>query len=217
VGAGFPPPVAAGYGAQPYSPTTAVSYGFEGFKRNAGPFVLLALAIFLLNVLVNALRPEGVFGSLAWNLISLAVSVFIGIAMARAGLAVVDGRRVEVSDLVRTQDFVAYLVAWILVSIIVAVGFVLLIIPGIIAAFLLSLTSYAVLDAHQDPITALKSSFATTSKNVGPLIVLFLVLLLINLLGGLLCGIGLLVSVPTSVVAVAYTWRHLTGGPVAPI
>jgi hypothetical protein len=210
---GYPPPVPA----PAFSTGTAISYGFEGFKRNAGLFILAILAIAAVNALVNWLRPDGFFGGLAWNLVSAAVSIAIGMAVVRAGLAVVDGRRVEVADLLRTDDLVGYIVAWLLVSVIVGVGFVLLIVPGLIAAFLLAFTSFAVLDRHEDPIGALKTSYRLTSGNVGEVLVLFLVLIALNFIGALLCGLGLFVTLPLSVIATAYAWRWFTNGPIAPL
>jgi uncharacterized membrane protein len=36
------------------------------------------------------------------------------------------------------------------------------------------------------------------------------------LVGAILCGVGLLVAVPVAALLVAYSWRGLTGGYVAP-
>ena len=48
-----------------------------------------------------------------------------------------------------------------------------------------------------------------------PLILLFILAFLINLVGALLCGVGLLFTYPITAVAIAYAWRTLTGGRIA--
>ena len=61
----------------------------------------------------------------------------------------------------------------------------------------------------------MKTSWNLTSKNIGPLILLFILAFLINLVGALLCGVGLLFTYPITAVAIAYAWRTLTGGRIA--
>lgn len=50
------------------------------------------------------------------------------------------------------------------------------------------------------------------TKNVGQLIVIALVLMLLNFVGALLCGIGMLVTLPVTAIALAFAWRTVTGG-----
>ena len=61
----------------------------------------------------------------------------------------------------------------------------------------------------------MKVSWNLVSKNVGSLILLFILVFLINLVGALLCGIGLLFTYPITAVALAYAWRTISGGRVA--
>ena len=62
----------------------------------------------------------------------------------------------------------------------------------------------------------MRASFQVTSKNIGDLILLALLAIVANLVGALLCGIGLLVSLPVTAIAVAYAWRYFSGGVIAP-
>jgi uncharacterized membrane protein len=99
------------------------------------------------------------------------------------------------------------------------------VIPGLIAGFLLQFYGYAIVDRrvdvtsvapNADPIGAMRTSFEVVSKNVGQLLLLAIVVFVINLVGVLLCGLGLLVTLPVTAIAIAYAWRFFTGGVIAP-
>jgi uncharacterized membrane protein len=61
----------------------------------------------------------------------------------------------------------------------------------------------------------MRASYEITSKNVGSLIVLVILCILLNIAGALLCGIGLLVSMPVTAIAFAYAWRYYSHGHIA--
>ncbi len=68
----------------------------------------------------------------------------------------------------------------------------------------------------QDAITAIKSSFRAISSNWGTLLLLAITLFFLNVLGVLLCVVGLLVTIPVSIIASTYAYRVTVRGPVAP-
>jgi uncharacterized membrane protein len=75
---------------------------------------------------------------------------------------------------------------------------------------------YAIVDERTGSATeAIGMSWNLVSKNVGQLLLLFILLLVINFGGAILCGIGLLFTYPLTAVAVAFAWRRISGGPVA--
>jgi uncharacterized membrane protein len=61
----------------------------------------------------------------------------------------------------------------------------------------------------------MKTSWKLVSSNVGQLLLLFILVILINIGGALLCGIGLLFTYPLTAIAIAYAWRRVSGGSVA--
>ncbi len=67
----------------------------------------------------------------------------------------------------------------------------------------------------RDPIAAMKRSYELASANVGSLLGLAVLCIVINIAGALLCGIGLLVSLPVTAIATAFAWRVLTHGVIA--
>ena len=220
-----------GYGAPPVMPQfaagDALSYGWYGFRNNIGPLALIALVVLAANVLTNWLQwgTDSVVLSLIMNLAAAFVSLVISLGLVRAALAILDGRQPVIADLLSTKDIVSYIVASLLVTILVFVGLILCLIPGLIAGFLLQFFGYAIVDRRidsstvapqSDPIGAMRASYEITSKNAGSLIVLAVLCILLNIAGFLLCGIGLLVTIPVTAIAVAYAWRYFSHGVIAP-
>lgn len=107
-----------------------------------------------------------------WQLISMAVRyavlVPIGIALIRLSLIAVDGGVVDYKKLFEHKDAMMALFfagTIILTTIIVGVGAMLFIIPGIFAAIVLGFATYAVTDKSMNPIDAIQASYALTENN----------------------------------------------------
>ena len=104
----------------------------------------------------------------------------------------------------------------IVVGLVVGVGFVLLIIPGIV---LLYLTWYALtfaIDRNDGFGAAFSNTFRLTTQHFGKLFPLAIVCALLNVVGAVLCLVGLLVTIPVTLIAGTYAFRVLTGGVVSP-
>ena len=248
---GYPPPPPGGYlppagpagyayqaGSAPartFSVGDALAYGWRGFLNNLGPIVTIMAAILVVNLVFGGLSyvsRDHTFLSWALNLVSWFVSLLIGLGLIRAALLVLDGRRPEVADLIATDGFGPYVLASILVWLIVTVGLILCVIPGLIAGFLLQFYGYAIVDRRTDsttvvpradPVGSLKASYEVVSHNVGNLILLALVALgigVLTVIGLLLCLLpGLVIMFfagPVLAIAMAYAWRYFTGGVIAP-
>ena len=97
------------------------------------------------------------------RLVSLSafISLVIGLGLIRAALAILDGGRPSVEQLVSTKDIGPYIIASLLVALIVTVGLVLCIIPGLIAGFLLQFYGYAIIDRKADSVTTAPQSTPT--------------------------------------------------------
>jgi uncharacterized membrane protein len=154
------------------------------------------------------------------------ISLVIGLGLIRAALAILDGGRPSVEQLVSTKDIGTYLIASLLVAVIVMVGLLLCVIPGLVAGFVLQFYGYAIIDRKSDSVTtapqssptgALRASFEVVAANFGPLILLAVLCFLLNVAGALLCGVGLLVSLPVTAIAIAYAWRYFSGGRIAAV
>jgi uncharacterized membrane protein len=125
-------------------------------------------------------------------------------------LRFVDGDRGELVDLFATFPLlINYILATIVVGIIVMVGMLFFVIPGIILGIRLQMYTWAIVDKQVGPIEALQQSWEMTRGSAWNLFLLGLLLGLINMLGMLALGVGMLVTGPLSMVAIGHAYRKL--------
>ncbi|CAB4794571.1 MAG: hypothetical protein F2894_05675 [Actinobacteria bacterium] len=213
-----PPPGAMSSGAG-FTPGAAISYAWSATMKNLGPLVLMTLVILVAQVVlqVGFSGGRGVV-ALLLSIVTSVVSLILAMGLTRAALRVTDGGTPELSQLTETDQLGPYIVQAILVGIAIGIGLLLCLIPGLIAAVLFAFAGYVVIDGRDgDAVGAIKRSFEIVKGNFGAVLGLFVLLMLINIVGALLCGIGLLFTYPMSSVAVAYAYRTLNGQPVAAI
>jgi len=93
----------------------------------------------------------------------------------------------------------------------VLAGLALLVVPGLYAAARLAPSFLVVVGRREGPVEALRISLQLTRGRSGPLLLLSLFLLGLNLLGAAFLGLGLLVTVPVSALLCAHAYRALGG------
>ncbi len=103
-----------------------------------------------------------------------------------------------------------WIVTKFLAGILIAIGFVLLIIPGIYVAARLYLAEYFVVDQNMNAIEAISASREITKWHVREIIGIWLLTLGITILGVIPAFIGLLWTVPTVKLAQATLYKKLT-------
>lgn len=220
-----PPPPGAPYGAPAtgdYSVGNAVSYGWRKFTQNVGPFLLLGLiyagSTIVVNLVGRAAAGDDAFSAigLVFNLLGFVVATFLGAAGARGALDVVEGNPVSLWAMFQRWDMTQVLIAAVLVSILTFLGLLALIIGAVVVAFLTYYTTFFVVGGGQSATDAIKASFNFTKSHVGELLPLALLNIVILIAGACLCGVGLFVAYPVTVIAAAYAFRSLHGQPIAP-
>ncbi|MGH1562042.1 hypothetical protein [Mumia sp. DW29H23] len=237
---GYGPPPAYGggpgdYGApQELSVGAAISYGWNKFKDNWGVWVGITLVFFLIQVAIGAIGSAAqAGGDNAWdssnwwaaggfsfvaflfNLLNTLVGWFMQAAETRGALSETEGRKPGFGDFFQWGDRAgAVVLTFLLLGVLSFVGFLLCILPGIIFTFFAWYTLWFVLDRGESPLTALQSSFRLVGNNLGPIFLLALALIGINIVGAILCGLGLLVTIPLTLIATGYSYKFLTRQPV---
>jgi uncharacterized membrane protein len=225
----YPPPPGGAGPLQPFSPTDAIAYGWGKFVANPGQWLLAGLAIFAVTVLTSVVswlvepsmststaNPFGGFnlvGSLG-NLLSLFVSFIISGFVYRGALDETQGRRFDLADTIARVPVGPVLMTSLLLSVGVAVGLMLCIVPGLIVALLSYFALMFVVDQHQSPVDAISSSVKLVSANVGTTLLLALLSGAIVLVALCPCGLGLFVAYPVLSIAAAYAYRRFQGQPV---
>ena len=170
--------------------------------------VFLVLGVFV-SITSSILQPsEG--GNILFFLISVIINVVIDMGLITFALAAHENvQSVGWKTLWAPQKFWKFLAASVMVAGIVIVGLILLVVPGIIAALGLMFTKYLIIDTDLGPVEALKESWSMTKKHLGHLFLLVLALIAINIAGAIAFLVGLLVTVPLSMLAVAHVYRAL--------
>ncbi len=156
------------------------------------------------------------FGYLVYSLVSALVGLLIQAAIVRGALAITKGEQIDVNTFLSMENVGQIVLAAILLAIGTAIGLVLCIIPGLIFAFFSQFTYHFIIDQRMQAIDAIKASFAIVNKNLGSVIGLFFASILAVIVGAILCGVGLIVAIPVTIIATAYAYRRMSGQAVTP-
>ena len=200
----------------------AIRFGWESFKKHAGfligAIVVVGLILGLLYIPQAWALSESSTGLyILFYIIYLIAAWVLSIGAVRIMLDIHDGKQPEFSDLFTHWNLLGkYIAVSILGGIVTMIGFFLLIVPGIIASIGLSLAMYYVIDKGMGPIDALKASWEDTKGVKLDLLGFFILIWLINMAGAFALGVGMLVTLPLSGLAMVYVYRHLSGGSAAP-
>jgi uncharacterized membrane protein len=196
-----------------FSTEDALRTGWNLTMANLRPLLGLGAVSAVLALLQSALREPGGGPPGLRGLFSLAINVVqVGLSMVwiRTALRLREGRP---PDLAQWRDvlprFWSYLLASVLVGLVVAVGLVLLVVPGVIWGLRFGFAGFAVMERGLDPLEAMRESRRLTDGVKGQVLVFALALLGVNLLGALALGVGLLVTIPTSFLAAAEVYQRL--------
>jgi uncharacterized membrane protein len=227
-----PPPVPGG---TPFQVGDAFNYGWKKFQEHLGPILIAMVIFFLVGAAVNWIAvlfgggfgemtdPDdigiGMFfgvGYLFFSLLSALVSLLIQAAVVRGALEITKGERIDLSTFLSTEHLGQVVLAAILLAIGTAIGLILCIIPGLILIFFSMFTYQFILDKGLPAFDAIKASFALVNQNLGSVVGLFFASILAIIVGALLCGIGLIVAIPVTIIATAYAYRILSGQTVVP-
>lgn len=197
-----------------FSKKEAIKFGFALTKKNLlffiGIFIVVAVFSILSSSLKNIVNPQK--EPLVYFLLYIVlfvINLVIGIGVTKIALEFVDGKKPKFTDLFYLRPAVNYFIASFIQGIITVIGFILLIIPGIIFSIRLSYVSYLIVDKNFGPIEAIKTSWKITKGNIWNLFFFGILLGLINILGLLCLIIGLFVTVPLTMLATAFVYRKL--------
>ena len=192
----------------------AISYGWTVMKRDvifyAGiTFFAIAISIFV-SGMAEIMKPDG---EIFFAILNSAISFFIELGFAIVFLnSVMDGQTPSITDFcVEVPLYFNFILASILYSLIIMVGTLLLIVPGIIWGIKYGFYPYAMIDEGLGPIEALKRSGQITEGAKWDIFIFGFFVGLVNILGALALGFGLLLTIPTTGIAYAYVYCVLVG------
>ena len=109
------------------------------------------------------------------------------------------------------DDFLPAFLAMFLGGLAVSVGMMLCIIPGLLILALPMTAVYLVMLGEKDGINALKRAWKIVKANLIPSALCALVLGLIGSLGMILCGIGMILTMPIAFIGMYHMAKQMVG------
>ena len=161
---------------------------------------LIGLIAFVIGI------PAGISGwsqGAAWALLSvlgIAYSILIvypvDYGVSFCNLKAARGDKLEIKNMF--EAFNSYwnaVLAYLLVTVIVVIGLILLIIPGIIFACKLAFVPYLVVDRKMEVIEAIKGSWNMTNGHAWKVFLIYLLAIPLFLAGLICFGVGVIISI----------------------
>lgn len=191
-----------------------IDTGWKTFKESIGLAITVMLAVYLIPAALQwfgeiASGGNGRQAPLMWVAIVI-VEITLELGATNVFLKLRDKRPAEFADVFNIFPRVPVFFAAVLIAAAaMLLGFILLIIPGIIVAVRLKFIPYLLLDEDIGPIDAVQRSWKLTRGFTLDLFLFDLLLAGINLLGVLALGVGVFVSVPVTGIALADMYRFL--------
>lgn len=192
----------------------AFSLGWQSFRNRAGFLIGVTLLMSFILAVFNRSGLNFARGNTNATtfvgLLSSGLSIWLGIGLLKIHLKIIDGKKVKVQDLFSGGDrFWSFFASTVLVSIMVGIGTIFLILPGIIMAVYAFFAPYLIVDRNLNSIEGLKLSFSIIKGHFWQVLGLILAGALLNLLGTLALGFGVLITVPITGLAFTFMYRHL--------
>jgi uncharacterized membrane protein len=193
----------------------ALQFGWDTLRANVSFFLkvlvaLIVLAMIPAMILGKIATAAGLYIGIPLQFLNLVWQSILGMGVLSICLKLYDQKPVEISDLWSCiPKILDYIIVKFAYSLIVGIGLVLLIIPGLIWTMQFYLASYLVVDRGTGAIAALKGSSAITHGVKWDLGVFASVLLGVNIIGILCLGIGLMITLPMTMLASVFVYRKL--------
>ncbi len=199
-----------------FSKKEAIRFGWETTKKNFWfllGITLVSWGISLVpNILTLYLKDQDLFLGITRFIVYI-IGLGISLGILKIYLSFVDGNKPKFSDLFSLFDpklMFRYFIASTLFFLVVALGYILLIIPGVYFSIKYSYYSYLIVDKNAGVLESISKSGEITKGVIWQLILFGLVGVLILIVGFLALGIGLFVAIPTVGLASAYVYRILS-------
>ncbi len=199
---------------QKFTISEAVQYGWDTVKNNLGFFIIIMIIAGVINSvpesIANILEKKSSFLSFIVSSAGWVLWMIVQMGLIKITLKFINNEKAEFNDLFAHYHlFFNYIIGSIIYGVLVSVGLMLFVVPGVWVALKFQFYSYYIVDKEMGPIDALKKSAELTDGIKMDLLVLGLALLGINFIGAIAFGIGLLITVPITMLAYVYVYHRL--------
>ncbi len=199
-----------------FSKQEALEYGWEKYKNNFVFLVLLVLVWIgiisipgnILSTLVASTAKTG--GKTQMSGLAPLVGVFTLIAISwtiiaapgayRILMKIADGGQAQLSEIITDGKTITnFFIASLFVGIAVAIGIMLLVVPGVYLGIRLQFYGFLILDMELGPMEAIKKSWELTSDSTVDLFLLGLIVVGLSFLAGIVMSVVL--GIPLGIIA----------------
>jgi hypothetical protein len=190
-----------------------VKESWQTLKKNINLFVMM-IGVYVIYYIAQytsaAILRYNSLSSLVSFVFSV-ISLILELGSINLILKVIDGKNPQVKDMYkypnRVMKVIKTFIASFLFGLMIVGGLILLVIPGIYLAIRFMFFSYYIVDKDAGIMDSLKMSWKLTNKAVINLFLFDLLIIFLNMLGAIAFGIGLLITVPISLISVTILYR----------
>lgn len=192
-----------------FSSTDIISQAWQLWKNHIVFSWLVLGVIFLVTIVFAILDPRG--ESILMSLLSMVVTLFFELGAFALFLKLVrTGQEGKIEEIIGQKDiFLQAFIGTVIYYILMVIGFILFIVPGVYVAVRFLFLPYVFVDQKLGWQEALKEASRLSEGNRFNLFGFVLILIAMNIVGALLLLVGLLVSIPLSAIAMAMAYEHL--------
>jgi len=194
----------------------AIKFGWEKMKKHFWFFVGLLILTCLIQIvptsIASVFKNKIVVLYVLLVVLAWVLQIIVKMGMTKIALNIADKDEAEISTLFSQVNlFWKFVIGSFIYGIIVFVGFLLLIVPGIIWAIKYQYFAFLIIDKNLGPMEAISKSGEITMGSKGKLFLFGLLVMLINIAGAIFFLVGLFATVPTTMLASIYIYRKLMG------
>lgn len=180
---------------------------------SVGAFMLVGS--FLLELVTTTLQNNDLTtANFIWSIVKWVLQLYFSLVLIKLTLRLTDHETVSISQwkkllIINKNELFRYFIVSFVYGLIVFAGIILLVIPSLIWGVKYMFAPYFAIDQQMMVKAALSRSSMITQGNFWKLMGLGSLLILINIIGALLLGVGLLITIPASTLATAVAFRML--------
>jgi uncharacterized membrane protein len=188
----------------------AISYGWNSVKKDF--WYLVGIAV--VSTVINGLGSSDAKKMNIWDYLSPFLSAWMTCGYTKMMLDYQSGNKLPFPELfTQFKYYWRVLLATLLLGLIVGVGFIFLIVPGIYLALKYQFTIYLIIDKNLGIMEAMNESSKMTDGVKMSLFMFGLMLIGVMLLGVICLGVGAFVAMPVAWLATVVVYRRLAGAP----
>ena len=196
----------------------AFDFAWPAFKKHFGLFTAVLLTIFGAWVVLEIVVIAGQrFGILLWVVMHLAFLIFfagVEVGLIQTSRALSDGKAPAFAETFAHLPLgPKFLAAKMLYFLMVAIGLLLLVVPGVYLGLRYALFGFCFANGETNPLRCFQQSAILSKGATTGLLWILAALFVLNLLGASLLALGLFITVPLSVLIMTDVYRQLTTPP----